>query len=44
MLKSAVKRRPDVGLGVRGAPRAEVAAKWIVSILSGLTQVEPDTN
>jgi hypothetical protein len=44
MLKRAVKRRPDVGAVVSGAPSAPVAAKWIVSVLSGLTQVDPVTN
>jgi hypothetical protein len=40
----AVKRRPVVGLLVNGEPTAEVAARWIVSIVSVEEQVEPMIN
>jgi hypothetical protein len=38
-----VKRRPVVGGVVSGEPRAEVAARWIVSTVSVAEQVEPAT-
>jgi len=40
----AVKRRPVVGEGETGEPSWEVAARWSVSMVSELKQLEPETS